>query len=215
MVFHFLSCFVFMSSNPFHILQHLGFLAATMSAMAKVLQNIYTKRVMDSEHFSFFELHMWCAIASLIIMIPLIIYQAFYLTVNAETMSLVPPFFVCSTIQYLSSLSSYMLLSLVSHLSFTIVNTMKRLVIISSGMFYFSTWNVQNFAGVLIAIGGVFCYNMAKMKHDRRKREQKVHMHTDKALKKVELDYNENLGLLNGADELDDQTLDRADAVDP
>ena len=70
---------------------------------------------------------------------------------------------MCSFLQYASSISSYMVLSLVSHLSFTITNTMKRLVIIFSGIWYFQqdlSW--LNILGVVLAVAGVFCYNMSK-----------------------------------------------------
>lgn len=181
--------------------------------MAKVLQNIYTKRVMDSEHFTFFELHMWCAIASLIIMIPLMIYQFFFVAFTKETLQLAIPFFVCSTVQYLSSLSSYMLLSLVTHLSFTIVNTMKRLVLISSGMFYFGLWNVQSFLGVCLAVSGVFCYNMAKMKHDQQ--HKAAHALAVAEKEATSPTAEEEGPLIDPDDDMDEETQDRATTLDP
>eukprot|EP01138_Halocafeteria_seosinensis_P008733 gb/GECG01008926.1/.p1 GENE.gb/GECG01008926.1/~~gb/GECG01008926.1/.p1 ORF type:complete len:454 (+),score=48.95 gb/GECG01008926.1/:1-1362(+) len=195
---------------------HFGFLAATTSAMAKVLQNIYTKRVMDSEHFTFFELHMWCAIASLIIMIPLIVYQFFFVAFTTDTLQLAMPFFVCSTVQYLSSLSSYMLLSLVTHLSFTIVNTMKRLVLISSGMFYFGLWNVQSFLGVCLAVSGVFCYNMAKMKHDKSHKAVYAAATPEKEATSPKTPSSAEEGsLLDPDDDRDEETQDRTSSLDP
>lgn len=194
-------------------MQHLGFFAAVTSAMAKVLQNIYTKRVMDSEHYSFFELHMWCAIASLLIMTPMALYESVSMTYNPAALKQVMPILISSNVQYLYSLSSYMLLSLVTHLSYTIANTMKRLVTITSGMIYFGSVNVRNIGGVAIAVAGVSCYNMAKLKHDRDRKSHKEHPEPASDYENEALLDEESQPLWTDPDELDDETIDRTSAV--
>ena len=54
---------------------HTGFLWATTSALMKVLQNIYTKRLMNSGKFTFWEIHLFCGAASLIILAPVLWVQ--------------------------------------------------------------------------------------------------------------------------------------------
>ena len=54
---------------------HTGFFWATASALMKVLQNIYTKRLMTAGRFTFWEIHMYCGAASLVILAPVLIVQ--------------------------------------------------------------------------------------------------------------------------------------------
>jgi solute carrier family 35 protein E1 len=52
-----------------------GFFWATASALTKVLQNIYTKKIMDTGKFTFWEIHLYCGAASLAILLPLLLGQ--------------------------------------------------------------------------------------------------------------------------------------------
>lgn len=151
--------------------QHIGFAAASASAIFKVLQNIYTKRVMGTAHFSFYEIHLFCGIASIAVLTPWAIVshvsaaQAVQLPRSGPAVEPELPLLLLagdSVLQYVSSISSYMVLSLVAHLTFTIVNSMKRLVIITSGTVVFGGFAITNFIGVCMAVGGVFLYNLAK-----------------------------------------------------
>ena len=54
---------------------HVGFFWATASALMKVLQNIYTKRLMNAGRFTFWEIHMYCGAASLVILAPVLVVQ--------------------------------------------------------------------------------------------------------------------------------------------
>ncbi len=160
--------------------QHIGFAAASASAIFKVLQNIYTKRVMGTAHFSFYEIHLFCGIASIAVLMPWAIVshvsasQAVHLPrsgpLPGEGADAFPLLLLAgdSALQYVSSISSYMVLSLVAHLTFTIVNSMKRLVIITSGTLVFGGFAITNFIGVCMAVGGVFLYNLAKPAKARR-----------------------------------------------
>ncbi len=42
----------------------------------KVLQNIYTKRLMSGGKFTFWEIHLFCGAASLLILLPVLAVQA-------------------------------------------------------------------------------------------------------------------------------------------
>ena len=66
-------------------------------------------------------------------------------------------------LQYASSVSSYAVLHLVSHLTFTIINVLKRLFIIVAGMVYtHQALRPLNTLGVVLAIGGILAYNIVK-----------------------------------------------------
>lgn len=156
--------------------QHIGFAAASLSAALKVLQNIYTKRVMGKASYSFFEIHLFCGAASALTLVPVSIVEQLS-AAGVDPSALGPAdaalaqqfpgglLLVDSALQYLSSISSYMVLSLVAHLTFTIVNSMKRLVIITSGTWVFGGFNWTNLTGVCMAVGGVFLYNLVRPKH--------------------------------------------------
>lgn len=147
---------------------HIGFISATISAMMKVMQNIYTKRVMNRNHFTFFEIHFWCGLASFIVMLPIIFFNVLSSSENPFNHFPVFQLFVCSLLQYGSSVSSYVVLSLVTHLTFTITNTMKRLVIIGSGILYFNQgFGLLNSLGVLLSVGGILMYNLVKDTKDK------------------------------------------------
>jgi hypothetical protein len=137
------------------------------------MQNIYTKRVMGTAHFSFYEIHLYCGVASIAVLLPWAIVshvsaaQAVELPRSGPLLDATVPFpflllLADSVLQFVSSISSYMVLSLVAHLTFTIVNSMKRLVIITSGTVVFGGFAITNFIGVCLAVGGVFLYNLSK-----------------------------------------------------
>ena len=140
---------------------HIGFLLAASSAMFKVYQNIYTKRIMQGEHFHFFEVHLNCAVSSLVVMLPL---QALQLISNPDKEWSMPvgPLLLCSAVQWVASVSSYLVLALVAHLTFTILNSLKRLVIIVSGMLVFGIFTGTTFVGVCIAVAGILGYSLQK-----------------------------------------------------
>ncbi|RYG51775.1 hypothetical protein EON66_10420, partial [archaeon] len=69
----------------------------------------------------------------------------------------------CSLLQYASSIVSYRILELVSHLTFTIVNVAKRLVLIVAGMLAAQRApSITSSIGILMAVGGILAYNIVK-----------------------------------------------------
>lgn len=99
-----------------------GFAWAVLSALLKVLQNIYTKRLFGEQRFTFLEIHLYCGAASLVMLLPFIVVQ---MATAATTPFAHLPWLAligCSLLQYVASFASYMVLHLVSHLTFTIVS---------------------------------------------------------------------------------------------
>lgn len=142
---------------------HVGFVFAVVSALMKVLQNIYTKRLMNTGKFTFWEIHLYCGAASLLMLLPVMIMEISMAVDNPFAHFPFFQLFECSVLQYASSVSSYMVLNLVSHLTFTIVNVMKRLFIIISGtMFDGLDLQPLNVFGVTIAVVGILMYNIVK-----------------------------------------------------
>ena len=142
---------------------HTGFFIAILSALMKVLQNIYTKRLFDTGKWTFWEIHLYCGAVSLLLMAPVIYVES--VTFSGSPFSHLPIFalFFDSILQWLSSVSAYVVLSLVSSLTATIVNVMKRLVMIVSGdLFDGISMSPFNGLGVLLAMLGVLSYNLVK-----------------------------------------------------
>lgn len=142
---------------------HTGFFIAIVSALMKVLQNIYTKRLFDTGKWTFWEIHLYCGAASLLLMAPVLYVES--VTFSGSPFSHLPIFalFFDSILQWLSSVSAYVVLSLVSSLTATIVNVMKRLVMIVSGdLFDGISMSPFNGLGVFLAMLGVLSYNLVK-----------------------------------------------------
>lgn len=142
---------------------HTGFFWAVVSAIMKVLQNIYTKRLMIGGKFTFWEIHFFCGASSLLILLPVLLFQASSVTWAGVLSFPLFGLIGCSVLQYASSVSSYAVLHLVTHLTFTIINVLKRLFIIVAGMLYtHQQLRPLNTLGVLLAISGILAYNIVK-----------------------------------------------------
>lgn len=107
-----------------------GFLWAVASALLKVLQNIFVKRVMQSGRFTFMEVHFYCGVAALLVLMPVMLLQAATASSNPFAHFPLLALLACSLLQYGSSLASYRVLHLTAHLTATIINVMKRLLTI-------------------------------------------------------------------------------------
>lgn len=142
-----------------------GFAVAAASALTKVLQNIYTKRLMVGARWTFWEVHLYCGGASLCMMVPLMYVTWVYLRHSPYSGS-VPLLGLLfdAVLQWASSVSAYVVLSLVSHLTATIINTFKRVVMIASGGLSDPSFRLAplNVFGVLLATAGIFLYNLVK-----------------------------------------------------
>lgn len=97
---------------------HYGFAIAAFSALMKVLQNIYTKKLMNAAKWTFWEVHLYCGAASLVMMLPLM-YFSWVKLQHAPYSGSLPIFglLVDAILQWASSVSAYVVLSLVAHLT--------------------------------------------------------------------------------------------------
>ena len=154
---------IFLASVSDFSYNHTGFFIAVLSALAKVLQNIYTKRLMETGKFTFWEVHLYCGAASLIVLSPVLFLQQF--TFETNPFAHLPLFALLfdSLLQWTSSVSSYIVLSLVSHLTATVINVMKRfLMIVSGDLFDGNGLAPLNVVGVCLAMIGILLYNVVK-----------------------------------------------------
>ncbi|GLD92959.1 hypothetical protein PINS_up001551 [Pythium insidiosum] len=145
-----------------------GAMFAISSALLGVLQSMYAKfllrsrTVMDSAN-----LHFYSAVLSFAINAPLVLFgssrssspdklpQSFpYLTV-----------LTCSLMHFVGSFCASLVLSEVTELTYSIMCTMKRVVIILSAVLYFgNAVTMQSVTGMVLAVGGVGAYQLIKVR---------------------------------------------------
>lgn len=140
-----------------------GFLWAVASALLKVLQNIFVKRVMQSGRFTFMEVHFYCGVAALLVLMPVMLLQAATASSNPFAHFPLLALLACSLLQYGSSLASYRVLHLTAHLTATIINVMKRLLtIVLATLAADAPMSPLNATGVILAVAGIMSYQVLK-----------------------------------------------------
>jgi solute carrier family 35 protein E1 len=152
--------------------QHLGFMLAASSAMLKVVQNIYTKKVMQMRSYTFFEVHLFNGAAAFTVLVPALLLKSLFFGFPAFSGLPFGSMVASVLLQWVASIAGYVVLNLVHHLTFTIANCVKRVVIIFSAIVWFHqplAWT--NVLGVSVAVGGVLAYNLAK---DKARRDREV-----------------------------------------
>lgn len=88
---------------------------------------------------------------------------------SEDMTALAVPVLACACIVHVSSLTCYVVLTMMSHLSFTITNTMKRLSTMAASIAFFgSSATAFNIVGMLVAVAGVLGYNLARAKSGHR-----------------------------------------------
>ncbi|KAK8798788.1 hypothetical protein WA158_007872 [Blastocystis sp. Blastoise] len=142
-----------------------GFIFALLSTLTSVWQSIYVKMLMrygiDKDY-----LHLLNGLLSVILLCPCVIiyeyYNKTYESINIKGMIL------CSLLQYFASIGSYKSLSLISSLTYSILNTFKRVAIIIISALYFGKYlSSQNIFGIVIAVLGVLGYNLVCLSEDK------------------------------------------------
>ncbi|RLN49658.1 hypothetical protein BBJ29_001211 [Phytophthora kernoviae] len=142
-----------------------GTMFAVFSALLGVMQSMYAKFllrrriVIDSVN-----LHFYGAFVSFAINAPFVLMSA-----RAHQDNFVASFpfgkvLMCSMMHFVGSFSSSWVLGEVSELTFSIMSTMKRFVIILSAVLYFGNpVTTQSVIGMALAIGGVSSYQFIKI----------------------------------------------------
>lgn len=150
-------------------MNHLAFggtLFAISAAMLGVMQSMYAKFLLRRRIVSdSINLHFYSAVVSFAINTPYVLANS-----RAHQDNFVASFpfgtvLVCSLMHFVGSFSSSWVLGEVSELTFSIMSTMKRVVIILSAVLYFGNpVTAQSVIGMGLAIGGVGAYQIIKAK---------------------------------------------------
>lgn len=111
------------------------------------------------------QLHFYSAVVSFALNTPYVLANS-----RAHQANFVASFpfgtvLVCSLMHFMGSFSSSWVLGEVSELTFSIMSTMKRVVIILSAVLYFGNpVTAQSVIGMALAVGGVGAYQIIKAK---------------------------------------------------
>ncbi|CEG43515.1 drug metabolite transporter superfamily [Plasmopara halstedii] len=142
-----------------------GVVFAVVSALLGVMQSMYAKFLLRRRIvLDTVNLHFYSAFVSFAINAPFVLMAA-----RAHQDNFVASFpftkvLLCSMMHFVGSFCSSWVLGEVSELTFSIMSTMKRVVVILSAVLYFGNpVTFQSISGMLLAIAGVGTYQLVKI----------------------------------------------------
>lgn len=156
----------------------IGFVAAVSNNIMDCIQNVFSKKLLSGESsYSPPELQFFTGAAALFVQIPFWIYQ--YLTnfhVNFKKMDY---FFIGMLILdsftfYLQSITAYGLMALISPITFSVANTVKRTLLIWLSVIVFAnhvTW-LSGLGTMFVTLGVVFYQKAKQVEKTTKLKEQ-------------------------------------------
>lgn len=164
-----------------------GFLAAISNNILDCIQNVFSKKLLSGTEnkFSPLELQFYTSVAATVIQMPL---WFFFLDAQEKLYQLdqytVLMLLLNSVIFYAQSLFAYLLMSLISPVTFSVSNTVKRAGLIWFSILVFGNEvTILNAFGTLVVVAGVFLYQRARMKEtSQRVRMMEEKRHKGKVL---------------------------------
>lgn len=160
----------------FHVL---GYLIILGSTVCGAFQNVYTKELMRAGLFgstdssqtaaprsrlaTVLELHYVTCVVACGLCIPISIYDEFFYGGTCDIKAVFLPIFLSSALQWVASVCSYTLLSMIAPLSHSVAKIAQRmlLIVVSVGILG-NTVTALNVLGICIAFMGVGCYTLVK-----------------------------------------------------
>lgn len=149
-----------------------GFFLAAASAAFRVMEKVLVKRAMAGRALGFFQLHFAVGFMTTVVLVLSAAVEALLGTgsapgaaVGQDAMTTHASWRLlgCALLGYATSLASYAVLTMMAHLSFTVVNTMKRLVTMGASIVFFGTSaSAMNAVGMVTAVLGAMSYSLAK-----------------------------------------------------
>ncbi|EQC29975.1 hypothetical protein SDRG_12254 [Saprolegnia diclina VS20] len=141
-----------------------GLLCAVSSSMFGVMQSMYAKYLLRSGIVAdSINLHFYNGMLCIAVNMPMLLWNSAEKTMFPTS---VPYGLIlcCSTCQFISSFAASLLLGKVSELTYSIMSTMKRVVIVLSAILYFgNAIRLVSVFGMALALGGVATYQYVKI----------------------------------------------------
>lgn len=150
---------------------YIGFFAAVFNNCIDCVQNVFSKKLL-STHYNYVNLQFYTSAAALVIQAPLMAYNhagTLWRQESAFSWELAAWLLLNGACFHLQSVMAYAVMGLISPVTQSVANTLKRALLIWLSILYFGnpvTW--LSAFGTLLCIGGVFAYNHARRKYPYR-----------------------------------------------
>lgn len=163
----------------------LGFMAAISNNCIDCIQNVLSKKIM-LQSISAIELQFYTSLSAIMMQLPptlYMYYSHFHGLPNGHLLLLIS---VNAVFYHLQSVSAYMTMSYISPVTMSVLNTLKRGLLIFLSVLYFrNEIRMVNALGILTIIVGVLLYSKAKTasncpKDDEKKSIPEPHSHEAK-----------------------------------
>lgn len=177
----------------------IGFLAAVCNNCVDCVQNVFSKKLLTTGGLTPVQLQFYTSAAAACLQLPLMLYMGLghkmlYGSVTngkPEDPALVSYrwklLLIDAVLYHLQSVTAYFTMSLLSPVSQSVANTVKRSLLIMLSIMYFgNAITMLNVMGMLTVIAGVFVYNHARINYPtgkiRRTREEEKSEEREKLL---------------------------------
>lgn len=148
-----------------------GFFAAVLNNCIDCVQNVFSKKLL-STHYNYVNLQFYTSAAALVIQLPLVAYNhagGLWRQEHAFSWEVCSALLLNGACFHLQSVMAYAVMGLISPVTQSVANTLKRALLIWLSILIFGnpvTW--LSALGTLICIGGVFAYTTARRKYPYR-----------------------------------------------
>ena len=158
------------SELSFHTI---GFLAALLNNVLDCIQNVLSKKMMKLL-VTPVQLQFFTSVVGMFFLLPTLLWQLQRSAVSAETKlvggEVAFYMLIAAVLFHAQSVSAYCTMSLMSPVSMSVANTLKRTLMIFISILYFhNTVGVSNVGGILMVVGGVALYNYCLIARRRQK----------------------------------------------
>lgn len=154
----------------------IGFFAAVFNNCIDCVQNVFSKKLL-STHYNYINLQFYTSAAALVVQLPVIMCRPTFIygqrsddAANSEvTRELLFYLLVNGAFFHMQSVMAYAVMGLISPVSQSVANTLKRALLIWLSVLYFGnpvTW--ASACGTFVVISGVFAYNHARRHYPYR-----------------------------------------------
>lgn len=151
-----------------------GFASAMLNNVMDCLQNVFSKKLLSSDHpYSPPELQFYTSAAAIAVQLPFWFFMEWPSEVKlTDNKFLIFIFLLNGFMFYMQSLTAFGLMSLISPVTFSVSNTVKRAVLIWLSVLVFGNQvTALGAVGTIMVTCGVFLYQKAK-NHQKRLKEK-------------------------------------------
>lgn len=151
-----------------------GFISALLNNVMDCFQNVFSKKLLSSDNpYSPPELQFYTSAAAIAVQLPFWFFMEWPSEVKlTENRFLIFIFFLNGFMFYMQSLTAFGLMSLISPVTFSVSNTVKRAVLIWLSVLVFGNEvSALGAVGTIMVTCGVFLYQKAK-NHQKRLKEK-------------------------------------------